>query len=431
MPSCADNNNNNEPLSRPNKYHGPPSTWRNWTAAERELAASLQQLTANDLSVHLYNAFRLKNWSRKRRERRGAEQYEEDFESSQPWLPPKVWTAWPLPPDVVPREGEISRWEEPGDRSRQYHGRRGTNSNSLKEVLVGHVLKKAKERFRARQLEDDQPSDVIGKPRRKVESQSGHSQDSGEDSSMSSSDTRDRGRAERLAARPEGDVNDDEQQSQNSEVSFQEGYTAGPLRGYPDKISDDSKPEVMVDDEKASDILEPTLNHILAKLDRLLMGLHYARSAYAASSDPASISRKGVDRSRRSSLGKRKRSKSKHRSSRAQSCNLSSTGSDNDTAKSKPPPNSRTRSQEAAPSRRNRKTKIGLRDWSDVLGVASMTGWESAVVDSAITRCAALFDEGVTFRTLVEGRNEFEEVSYIPGTGKRTRVERLNKNFLE
>ncbi|KAL8635232.1 MAG: hypothetical protein Q9228_007255, partial [Teloschistes exilis] len=59
---------------------------------------------------------------------------------------------------------------------------------------------------------------------------------------------------------------------------------------------------------------------------------------------------------------------------------------------------------------------LGLRDWSDVLGVASMCGWDPAVVSRAAARCSDLFAEGMTFRTLLEGHDDHSEVTYLPDT---------------
>ena len=423
------------PPSRPNKYNGPPSTWRNWTAAERELAASLQQLTAIDLSVHLYNAVHLQSRPRKLREQ-GAEQHERSVGAGDAWLPPKVWTAWPMPPDIVPREADISRWEEERDRPRQYYGRIHTLSITLKELLVGHVLKKAKERFWAREWEDDEPNIPDEKPRRKLKSRSGQSGDGSEDLDLSSPDTENTGRVRSSSARSEAD--DHGEQSPSAEASLRAENTTEPLNGHLDQNPSDVEPELMVDDDKASDILEPTLNHIVAKFDNLLMGLHHARSAYMALEDSASESQIDVRQSRQSSRRKRKRSKPRQERRRPRSFGESLVESELDIAEySRATSRSQTRSQRTssssrkAQSFRDRKTRSGLRDWSDILGIASMTGWESAVVEKAASRCAALFEEGISFRTLAEGTDKIKEVSYLPGIPKQSKIRRLGKGSLK
>lgn len=47
--------------SRPNRWTGPPSTWRAFTEQDRLTYDALTRLRAGDLSMHLYNAFALKN----------------------------------------------------------------------------------------------------------------------------------------------------------------------------------------------------------------------------------------------------------------------------------------------------------------------------------------------------------------------------------
>jgi len=55
--------------------------------------------------------------------------------------------------------------------------------------------------------------------------------------------------------------------------------------------------------------------------------------------------------------------------------------------------------------------RIGLRDWSDVLGIAALQGWDGVVIDAAAKRCAALFGEGMDFRVLgAEGEEGEKEV---------------------
>ncbi len=50
-----------------------------------------------------------------------------------------------------------------------------------------------------------------------------------------------------------------------------------------------------------------------------------------------------------------------------------------------------------------RQKKLGLRDWSEILGVAALVGFPEEVVHRATQRCANLFGEGMVMRWLVEG----------------------------
>lgn len=49
---------------RPNRWRGPPASWRELTREERTLWRSMKQLQDQDLAVHLYNVFALKRRGR-------------------------------------------------------------------------------------------------------------------------------------------------------------------------------------------------------------------------------------------------------------------------------------------------------------------------------------------------------------------------------
>ncbi|KAI1774558.1 RNA polymerase I-specific transcription initiation factor-domain-containing protein [Hypoxylon cercidicola] len=67
------------------------------------------------------------------------------------------------------------------------------------------------------------------------------------------------------------------------------------------------------------------------------------------------------------------------------------------------------------------KTRIGLRDWKDVLGAAALAGFPAAAVDRAARRCADLFGQSMTLQTLIEGpaasgrKTPVRETTYVPG----------------
>ena len=365
--------------SRSNTFRGPPSTWRNWTAPERDLAASLDQLQAKDLSVHLYNSFKLRQRNRTRdpSQREGSSKRSGKAKEGSQWIPPKVWTAWPLPPGIVPREHDERRWEEGAVPFELYHARPKRPGQHLKELLFAQVLRKSKDRFCDRPWGDGQhPADSTIRP---------------------------------------------PQQSQSRRGSYN-----GRLGAKEDKQVPSQKPVVMADDQRASEILQPSVQHMMSKLDDLFVGLHHARSSYLSAEDSGSESQSQISQ-RSTSRGrpqKRKREASKievdaeashdapkhpesdfnkHRASRNKS---GSKGKIQHTRSA----SRRSRSQDF----RDRKVRLGLRDWSDVLGIASMTGWNQHVVASATSRCVNLFGEGIKFRTLEEGKKIQEEHLYLP-----------------
>lgn len=337
------------PSVRPNKYLGPPSTWRDWTAAERQIAASLDQIRATDLSLHLYNFYCLKRRIDSTREWQletdsGTDDGVSTSRRRKAWLPVKTWTAWPMDPDVVPRESDESTWDDGHINAEK---RATYPSELLSDLLAARASKKAKERFYEREWEDsdaelpDPPSDR---------------------------DSRSQGRIPELAA---------------------------DTKQY--------EPVVMADDERAKSILRPSINHVLHKFDTLLMGLHHARSSYAMANKTSAHSRPATDDE--SSVGKKRKKGVSHAS-------VSRTSSRH--ASSNPSGEASEAARESSTSFSKLKTGLGLRDWSDVLGVASFSGFPPEVVAKAAERCSNLFDEGIVFRTLYEGKRSYSEVKYAP-----------------
>lgn len=367
--------------SRSNKFRGPPSTWRNWTAPERDLAASLDQLQAKDLSVHLYNSFKLrqKNRTRDPSQRAGASKHSGKAKEGSQWIPPKVWAAWPLPPGIVPREHDEWRWEKDAVPLEVYLAKPKRPGQHLKEILFAQVLRKAKDQLRDRPWGDTQhPTDSpIRAP----------------------------------------------QQLQGRQGSF-----SGRLGAKEDKQVLSQKPVVMADDQRASEILRPTVQHMMSKLDDLLMGLHHARSSYLSAEDSGSESQSQTSQ-RSTSRGRPQKGKWDVSKAEVDAEASQDTPShlDSDLDKHRPGrkksgSNKRIQHTRSASRRsrsqdfRERKGRLGLRDWSDVVGIASMTGWNQHAVAGTTSRCVNLFGEGIKFRTLEEGKKIQEEHLYLPGT---------------
>lgn len=365
--------------SRPNRFRGPPSTWRNWTVAEREIVASLDQLQATDLSVHLYNSFKLKQRSVAQNGNQRAQILDdlEEADKEWNWVPPKVWTAWPLSPDIVPREDDEKRWEEDAIFTVPYHSSSKRPGQHLQEMLVTQVLRKAKEHFHDRQWE--------------LAPQSG------------------------TTSTPRGQPSHGPRKTANGTFGAKEA----------DEVPD-QKPVFMADDQRASEILKPTVQHIMTKLDDLLLGLHHARSAYLAAEDSGNESQSQTSE-RSASRGRPQKRKQKapkvDEDAEASHGTPNHPRSDSDNHRpSRKTTGSKGKMQYARSSSRRsrsqnfrvRKGRLGLRDWSDVLGIASMTGWRHDVVGSAAARCATLFGEGIKFRTLEEGQEVREEHLNLP-----------------
>lgn len=401
---------------RPNKYHGPPSTWRSWTEQERLLAASLDQIRAADLSIHLYNAHAMKRrlrtkeqqdsvppWGSKERwvgTREDSEESADGVDGDPFFVPPKVWTAWPMPPDEVPRGGEkkLGGRGEEDERWTLRRGGSGMPSEELREVLVAEVLRRAKEMFRQRDWGgcEEQVGVAPGK----------------EDGSIKKA---------RETSASGAESHDDASGTKKG------GFL---------------KPVIMADDDRAREILLPTVRHILSKLDSLLMGLHHARQAYLPTGDDTTASETQTD-VEETSPAPRKRKVKRRRNRNPISKNRGATSIDTEPAvgvdtdsdsnfvpskrpsPSQSPPRSRKRRRSplsprsASLSRQKRQKRLGLRDWSDVLGVASMVGFDAKVIERAAERCTRLFGEGISFRSLHDGNEGDSEAELVSGRRRK------------
>ncbi|KAH7327048.1 hypothetical protein BKA65DRAFT_509827 [Rhexocercosporidium sp. MPI-PUGE-AT-0058] len=457
--SSASASDNDHEHARPNRWTGPPTSWQSLTEQERGLAASLDTLRNGDLSIHLFNAHALKRRARELERPEGGLGSINDFpgipEEDQAFKPPKGWTAWPLPPEDVPRTGEqigpIKPFEEYTFKAEDD----GAPSRELEDILMGVTLKFAKERFESREEAAEDIYTNKGKTKATVVLE--------EDMDSTGSEYHD---------------------SSNDEPVIKEDPKSPQVEAR-------MKPVVSADDERSRVLLRPSIRHTLSKLDEVLIALHHARKTChrysqsdAGTTDDESLAdttfseqgqrspskqprgrpRKFANLPNRSKadinpfvdLEPQKpdqadllRTKTTHlgrpkkvyerlegetqqdyliRIARIQKKPLPvfAPPAEMKSPKSPSPQRGRERSR-SAPARRAtsgewkvyRRKKLGLRDWSEVLGVAALVGFESEVLERAARRCADLFGEAMVMRRLVEvpfaereGKDEF--VRYEP-----------------
>ncbi|TVY52413.1 hypothetical protein LCER1_G006887 [Lachnellula cervina] len=428
----SDHSNSSDPeeseLSRLNRWTGAPSTWQGIAAQERELAASLDALRDRDLGVHLYNAHALK-----KRAVSGVRQEDED--AAEPFVPPKSWTAWPLPSDDVPREEEPITGEDPNEAYTFRRSEKERASGVLEDVLLGISLKSAKKKFEAREWASEDEKDV-------------EDEDGNEDG---------------LVAPPE-----EEHGGENGEPFIKEQTPEKPLL----------HPVVSADDERSREILQPTIRHTISRLDDVLMALHHARKTcrrYSSVSAPntgdeeESSDEEDEEGSAKRSKGRPKKFENLTHRSRPeeveQDVNMSAEilrakkpgrgrkpkqyprhagetdqqylvriarlqkkpipifsseetvtppivakppkkapvpkipAARKSPARSPPPHKDQILPKEADKrSQRN----LALRDWSEVLGSAALVGFPPDVIARATQRCANIFGESMTMRTMIE-----------------------------
>jgi len=358
---------------RENRFNGPASTWRDYTANERALVASLDQERASDLSVHLYNAHALKSrlydrdavdtskpWHSKHH------WIKPDEDGSTPWYPDVQWTAWPLHADDVPRNSEgfgkdaLKDDTADGTIKMPVSWRAGAD---LDDEILALMLRKAKERFNLRsKMQVDSTARQPSPTRSPSQMRSSPPVESRESS---------------VASEAPSHKSEDELETTETE--------------------DLTTPEFMMDDDEVKKLLGQSSRHALTKFDNLLMGLHRSRQYHTSGST----------------------SNTKPESSRPPKRKRRSTTNETPPLITEPDgieDQERTsiRDYTKHPSGNN---PIYPRDWSEVLGVASLTGWNQSVVDRATKRCSALFGEQILFRTMPEtaaGKAEDKLTKYTP-----------------
>lgn len=360
-----------EPPARPNRWTGPPSTWRSYTKEDRDIVSSLDTIRSQDLSIHLYNAYALK--SRVRANRKGKAKSTGGNESE--FVPPDLWTAWPMPAEEVPRDPYLPNVGGRGSWRADEDMRPSAN---LEEALLATTTKIARERWRARKWEWSGSKNESGiRKEGIVENLSSEQEEGSEDEEIS---------LERpmFSSQALDDVED------VSSSSDEDGKSDSG-----DEAEVERRPVPLADDDRARRILLPSIRHVISKADDLLEGLQKAREAYAGNwnktaagktttgedTDAAAVTSRSRDRS-----VNRPRKKRARASSVNSEAPLMSTTSTSSRGRQKP-----------------KMKQLKLRDWSEVLGMAALTGWDPGVVQRAAERCSRLFGEDMLFRTFHEG----------------------------
>ena len=412
IPILKDNPYAEEPTyhTRPNRWYGADSTWLSWTEEERLAVHSLDQVRSRDLSLHLYNAHALNANAKHSREVRRKSvkgkapvrsEIDRDNDNTDTLIPPRGWTAWPLPPEHVPRDSLI-----PQTNSDVYRIQDDPQpSVGLEDCIIATTTRLARERWKARswqpefatkrqwgiKVEHDEngipmDEDLQQSP---VEESAGESDAAENVTSDSDSDSHNAG--DKIYTSQAYDLALDDDVDQERKEDKQEGFESL-QRELPVPIADDAK---------ARDILLPTTRQILGNFDHLLMGLHRARQAYA----PIPSLKRAVGNRQRDISGtesevppaqpsgrKRKRRRTTSVASNGSTVSGSTGTNDPDDHKTHP-------------------RRPNPRDWSDVIGMAALTGWDPAVVERASRRCASLFNENMLFRTFHEGSGKAKQAS--------------------
>ena len=295
--------------------------------------------------------------------------------------------------DEVPREDGSKEWESDGTLQRPSPKQPPLPGDLLRELLVAKVLKKAKERFEHREWDNNETD----------------------------SQTADQKRAATQEHKRKATFDSVESPGRISQSGINHAFSGNAEGVFPE--AKELKPVMMADDDRAAQILGPSIQHILSKLDALLKGLNIARASYALSRRRIPHKNQAANSTETSSAPARGR---KRRRPRLQARSTSSPDgrpspdSDAHSASSQHQPSAMStssavsRTSSAAPvmqrSQSSYSKAFAPLDWSSVVGMASLTGWNPIIVKKAAERCSNLFEEGMAFRT-------FDERKSAPGEG--------------
>ncbi|KNG47236.1 atp-dependent dna helicase pif1 [Stemphylium lycopersici] len=435
--------------ARPNRFLGQPQTWQGYTEADRQIAESLDQIQDSDLAAHLYNAHALK-----RRLRRPAEDTArfKNWQSRDTWLksgkdleyedaagvaqtalvPSKEWTAWPVPPaqlpgydglDNRPAGGQADEWNI-GSISRKDAG------DELREELLATFLRTATERWTLREA-------------------SSSGSDSGDYGPTSRSRSRSRSRADFSMK----DAGADQDATQRETGEGQE-HTSQKKRGRKPRSDTFSKAVVLADDARAQRLLQASIQSMMSRLDELALAVrrtrlnHFGRGpADSSMSEFTSGAESSGHVSRSSSKARSEKPTSRKPSTRPSSRTSSiqesrmvgpetenvndgvKTGDSDPTSddasdweESNKVPHQRKRhrfssspSDSGASTVQDAELREGLLDWSEILGLAAVKGWDREAVARTTQRCAALFGESMSFIPFGESlASKPEPILYTP-----------------
>ncbi|KAI2628060.1 hypothetical protein GGS26DRAFT_131713 [Hypomontagnella submonticulosa] len=295
---------------RPNRWRGPKSTWQQLNSEEIVTAAALKEIHDRDLSIHLYNAFALKQRHKKAQDgiAPGGPVPEKDINAatgqpvqSDDWLPQRSWTAWPMRADKVPPVEDIAKilLNDPDERFTVRKAFREMPSTALEEIISGEILKAAKEKFNARPwVQPPDESDGEEDPEEMESGGSSEDEESDEETTASAS-----GKSELKS------------KSRSRSKSIKREHTTDHERMDVDESQPESEaqveqpkkrrliPTVSIDDDLSYNLLRPSVRHILAKLDATLTVLHNTQESalnYLSESGDSETSESSRRSSRRS-----------------------------------------------------------------------------------------------------------------------------------
>jgi hypothetical protein len=451
--------------TRPNRFRGGQAIWRSHTAADRQIAESLEQIQNSDLAAHLYNAHALK-----RRVRRPEEELTglKDWQSGEHWLkradelsytdvsggtqthlvPSKDWTSWPLPPAKIPRTSKQT------GRSTARSGKHAdwaigaTEAHNvgeeMRDELLATFLRLAKERWNTREAVDEPAHKDNRTPLSRSRSRS---------TSVKSMRSQHSASGDDVNMKDDGDLKSADLESEDEDQN-KFGLLVGRSQGTVAQTDTLPLPTFLADDERALRILEPMIASTMGKLGDLALtvrrtrlnhighGAYSDKSSHSEFTSGAESTERATTPSSRAQTESRPNSKHSTRPApRAASArphdnelktrlndhashpkgDSDSNSGTNDAHKSdlfRKRSRSGSTTDGQSPSGSHDETwRMGLMGWSEVLGLAAIKGWDERVIARTAQRCATLFGETMSFAVFDESlatKPGTEPMQYTP-----------------
>jgi hypothetical protein len=374
-----------------------------WQAQEIRLAQSIDAATISDLNSNLLGV----STERKRGQSQIIPSNVRPWQSRYRWtkngknrvnLPPAEWISWPLEPHQAPGNDDWYDSIKGGPLFGSFLTKPKSSrpSADLEEILCDLALEKHRKRWeiestaskkRARLYDTaiaSQQPDLVVKPH--PTSAVAVQQDQIGSPSMS-------------------DIHPKQPQPirKDSDLHLNLESPTTPTTALDQSTSE---PHFSADDERSHQILQPSVRNILSKIDALLLGMSNSRLFH----DKANSHVPNVAESNNQNIGVT------HNEDFVLA--ISGSSSDEDSVSTHADRRNKRKSMhDKSPNRPKSVRQLGPRDWSDVLGIASLTGWNSDVVERATMRCTQLFGEGMSFTTFSENQGDKpipEPVHYHP-----------------
>ena len=404
--------------------------WLSETAEDRRVITSLDEVEAADLSAHLYNAHHLKRRAQTHTEElaelddshskgsgsekgRKLDLIQPRGQKRRETIPNKNWTAWPLPPDRL----RAKNAEQP-----------------MKEEILALLLRQAKNKWLAPDHEStDKTMEAAPNRGSRVQSEVRNLRLDRPRSRSTASDV------EMLDAKntrvSTGAASDEETSDASdtknstavaSETGTEEDFVITTRETRRRKLSPltNKAALLLVDDDEARREFQQPIELLLASLGNVARAIRRSRLEYSSRGTYVYRSRSGYRSDAEPAVSSRTRSSSRVRITKEtakenkQLASRPASGSESgssyrDTGTSASEEDSSPETSHPPRGRRFMWTRpiekndfsskhpdslkvskqADLMDWSEMLALASLTGWDEQAVARAARRCATLFDE--------------------------------------